>query len=189
MKPKQILTVLLLVFVAVSIAYMSIREQETATQVSEEADKPVPAANERGITENTIAVANENIQNTLTNNKTKTARQHTQLIVYYFHGDMRCPTCHKLETYAKEALDTYFPDKLASQDIVWKVVNVDKPKNRHFIRDYELVTKSVVLSKSADGKEIERKNLDQIWQKVRDKNSYLNYIRGSIIEFIVEEKS
>ena len=39
-------------------------------------------------------------------------QQDRQLIVYYFHGDKRCMTCHKLENYTKEALDTYLQDKI-----------------------------------------------------------------------------
>jgi len=37
-----------------------------------------------------------------------------QVVVYYFHGTMRCPTCYKLEQYSKEAIETNFKDALAS---------------------------------------------------------------------------
>jgi len=78
-------------------------------------------------------------------------------------------------------LDVYFADEIASRNIVWKTVNIDKTENSHFIQDYKLVTKSVVLSEVADGKEVGWKNLDQIWQKVGDKDGYLQYIRESIL--------
>lgn len=154
---KKIFTVVLLLFVAGSIGYMIVNEKKTETVAPEERTEPVPK------TEN------------------KDVQQDNQLIVYYFHGDKRCPTCHKLETYAKEALDTYFVDEITSKDIVWKTVNVDKTENSHFVQDYKLVTKSVVLSEIANGKEVGWKNLDQIWQKVGDKDGYLQYIRESIL--------
>ncbi len=188
MKPKQILTIVLTLFVVGSLAYMIGKEQKTDSKPSEETNEPVPAQKQNEA-ENTSGVSTQNNQNFLMKPVDNNSKRKIQLIVYYFHGDVRCPTCHKLETYAKEALDTYFPDELASQDIVWRAINVDNPENRHFIQDYKLVTKSVVLSEITDGKEIEWKHLDQIWQKVRDKTSYLNYIRDSITEFIAEEKS
>ena len=157
MNIKKIFTVALLLFVAGSIGYMIVNEKKTGTVASEEQIEPVSKTE------------SEDVQ------------QDNQLIVYYFHGDQRCPTCHKLETYAKEALDVYFADEVASKNIVWKTVNVDKTENSHFVRDYKLVTKSVVLSEVANGKEVGWKNLDQIWQKVGDKDGYLQYIRESIL--------
>lgn len=162
MKAKQVLTILLLVFVVGSLAYMVVKER-----------KAEPSPDIKGEPQEQPAASN----------------QDTRLIVYYFHGDVRCATCHKLESYAKEALDTNFSDAIESGGIVWKPVNVDKPENRHFIQDYELVTKSVVLSKVLDGKEIEWENLNRIWQKVADKKDYLQYVGNSVAKFLEETKS
>jgi hypothetical protein len=173
MKPKQILAVALLVFVVASLAYMVGKEQKSDSVSAEDANGSASV---------------EQSRRSSTNEQDTDAHKHIQLMVYYFHGDMRCPTCHKLETYAKEALDTYFADKIASKDIVWKVVNVDRVENRHFIQDYKLVTKSVVISETVNGEETRWKNLEQIWQLVRNKESYLNYIRESISTFLREGK-
>ena len=169
MKPKQILAVVLLVFVVASLAYMVGKEQKSDSVSGEDANSSASV---------------EQSRSSSTNEQDTDAQRDTQLVVYYFHGDMRCMTCHKLETYAKEALDTYFADKLASKDIVWEVVNVNKPENRHFIQDYRLVTRSVVISETVNGREIKWKNLERIWQLVRNRESYLNYIRESISTFL-----
>lgn len=168
MKIKQILTILLAVFVVGSLVYMISKEQKTKFDQSETSGNSARISEEQQVT----------IDKSLLSEQQK---QKAQLIVYYFHGGRRCPTCYKLETYAKEALDAYFADEIASKKIVWKVVNVDRTENSHFIQDYKLVTKSVVLSEVADGKEVWWKNLDQIWQRVRDKDNYLQYIRESIL--------
>jgi len=189
MKLKRILTIVLLVFVVGSLAYMVGRERGTEPDQNEVSVNPIGTSKEKPATPNEPVVVQENDQSILTNIETEAPKQDSQLIVYYLHGDMRCPTCHKLETYAKEALDTYFADEVASKDIVWKVINVDKPENRHFVQDYRLVTKSVVLSEITDGKENRWKNLDLIWQKVGDKGSYLQYIRDSILKFLQDTES
>jgi len=174
MKIKKIFTVVLLLFVAGSIGYMIVNEKKAETLASEERVEPVS----KNVETNTEQIMPSSIAKA----QSEDVQQDNQLIVYYFHGDQRCPTCHKLETYAKEALDVYFADEIASKKIAWRVVNVDRTENSHFIQDYKLVTKSVVLSEVADGKEVGWKNLDQIWQKVRDKDGYLQYIRDSIIK-------
>jgi hypothetical protein len=116
------------------------------------------------------------------------AEPNQQVMVYYFHGDVRCPTCHKLEQYAKEAVDTYFAQDLASDKIKWMPTNIDTAGNEHFVKDYQLVTKSVILSKVVDGQQIVWKNLDQIWDLVSDKEKYLAYIRDNVAKFTSEEQ-
>jgi hypothetical protein len=167
---KKIVTTALLVFVAASISYMIARENCICSVPRQVA--PPAAMQPQAVPLSDI----------------KQAEPNQQLIVYYFHGDVRCPTCHKLEGYAKEALDTYFADDLAAGKIQWKPTNIDRPGNEHFVKDYSLVTKSVVVSRVLDGNEVSWKNLDQIWQKVGDKNSYLEYIQDSIIKFLGNER-
>jgi hypothetical protein len=105
---------------------------------------------------------------------------------YYFHGTFRCPTCHKLEEYAKEAIDNNFKNDLASGKLSFKIVNVENKENEHFAKDYQLYTKSVVLSLIKDGKEVRSKNLDKIWEYVRNKDQYENYVRDEVAAFLKE---
>jgi len=186
MKIKRIFTIVLLVFVVGSVAYMIGRKQNTES--SQIPDSPASVPRGQPVTSGEPSVAQQNEPDSSTNAAANDP-QSIQLIVYYFHGDMRCPTCHKLEKYAKEALDTYFADEIASKKIIWKVINVDRTENSHFIQDYKLVTKSVVLSEVADGKEAGWKNLDQIWQRVSDKDGYLEYIRESVLQSLKEKDS
>jgi len=105
---------------------------------------------------------------------------------YYFHGAFRCPTCHKLEEYAKEAIENNFKDALASGKLTFKIVNVESRGNKHYVADYQLYTKSLVLSLTKDGKEIRSKNLDKIWEYVRNKERYENYVRDEVTVFMKE---
>ena len=41
------------------------------------------------------------------------------------------------------------------------MVNVDEPANEHFIKDYQLYSKSIVIVKMQDGKELKWENLDE----------------------------
>ncbi|MFA5338424.1 MAG: nitrophenyl compound nitroreductase subunit ArsF family protein [Candidatus Omnitrophota bacterium] len=109
-----------------------------------------------------------------------------QVIAYYFHGDMRCPTCHKLEQYSKEAIETNFKDALASGKLEYKVVNVEDKGNEHYAGDYQLYTKSLILSLVKDGKEIKWKNMDKIWEYVGNKNRFLDYVKSAVADLLKE---
>ena len=52
------------------------------------------------------------------------------LVVYYFHSNYRCPTCRSIESQAKETLDADFASQLNSGEIVWKIVNYEKPAGK-----------------------------------------------------------
>ena len=111
-----------------------------------------------------------------------------KVIAYYFHGAMRCPTCHKLEQYSKEAIETNFKDALASGKLEFKVVNVEDKGNEHYGSDYQLYTKSLILSLVKDGKEAKWKNLDKIWEYVGNKQRFLDYVKAGVADFLKEAK-
>lgn len=107
-----------------------------------------------------------------------------QVIVYYFHGTKRCATCLKLEAYTTEAVDSAFAEQLKSGALVFRVVNTDSTGNEHFTDDYQLYTKSVILSDQHKGEQTRWKNLEKIWELVDDHNAYLAYIRDEIQPYL-----
>lgn len=96
--------------------------------------------------------------------------------VYYFHGTMRCPTCHKIELYTNEAMIENFKN---NKNIVFKSVNIDDVQNQHFITDYNLYTKSVVVVDEKNN----WKNLDKIWTLTGNEYEFKNYISDEINSF------
>jgi len=110
--------------------------------------------------------------------------QTPRIVVYYFYGNMRCATCRKLEAYSEEAITKGFPEDLASGALAWRAVNVDEPENKHFTKDFQLTAKSLVLVEYRDGEVARFSNLKEIWQKVGDKEGFLEYVRNSTREFI-----
>jgi hypothetical protein len=120
--------------------------------------------------------------------RAKEDRKAAHVVAYYFHGDFRCATCRKLEQYSKDAIETNFKDAIASGKLEFKAVNVDEAGNEHFTDDYQLYTKSVILSLVKDGKETKWKNLDKIWELVRDKQEFYGYMDAEVSGFLKEAK-
>jgi len=108
------------------------------------------------------------------------------IVAYYFHGNKRCSTCRKLEAYSEEAIAGGFTSELESGELEWRVVNTDEDGNAHFVTDFELVTKSVVLVEYREGEVVRWKNLKLVWQLVGDQDGFLRYVRDETRDFLAE---
>ncbi len=97
------------------------------------------------------------------------------LTVYYFHGTRRCTTCNRIEELTKKALEAKFASELKSGRIVFRPVNVDDPANEHFIRDFALEAKIVVMRK---GGKIEK--LPEVWMLGNDPKTFASYIQSGV---------
>ncbi|MFA5357247.1 MAG: nitrophenyl compound nitroreductase subunit ArsF family protein [Candidatus Omnitrophota bacterium] len=107
-----------------------------------------------------------------------------KVIAYYFHGSVRCPTCHKIEQYSKEAIENNFKDALASGKLEFKAVNVEEKGNERFVNDYQLYTKSLVISLRDKGREVKSKNLTKVWEYVGNKKRFFDYVTTEINSFL-----
>lgn len=102
----------------------------------------------------------------------------SKITVYYFYSKPRCISCKKIETYTEEAVNS-----LKNSEIEFKKINLDLPENKHYAKDYNLYTKSVVLSKVKNNEEIKSKNLIDIWTKLNNEEKFKDYIKKEIKDF------
>ena len=112
------------------------------------------------------------------------AESNTKVVAYYFHTTFRCASCHKIEKYTEGSIKEYFGKELSSGKLAFDIVNVDKKENEHFVKEYQLYTKSVVLSLVKDGKEVKHKNLDKVWEYLRNKDTFYAYIKSETKAFL-----
>jgi len=110
------------------------------------------------------------------------------VIAYYFHGNARCLTCHKMEQYTKEAIRENFGGELADGSLIVKTVNVEEKENEHYVEGYQLYTKSLIISRVENGKETQYKNLTKIWEYVRDKNRFFDYVTAEINNYLKDNQ-
>ncbi len=155
MNTKGIVTIVLLVFICVCVAVVIINENNGGT---------VEEAVVAEVNSDEVQLPDAVSEGSLT-------------VLYYFHGNMRCNTCLNIEAYTEKAVQTGFPEKMESGVIELRVVNLDQPDNEHFVEDYELSNRSVVISQLENGTEVEWKRLDQVWQLVSDEDAFITYIQ------------
>jgi hypothetical protein len=109
-----------------------------------------------------------------------------KVIAYYFHTNTRCSTCMKIEAYSKEAIEQGFPEELKKGVLEMRVVNYENPENRHYMQDYKLVSKSLVLVNTVNGKQTEWTNLKMVWQLTGRKDAFLNYVRKEVRGYLAK---
>jgi len=103
-------------------------------------------------------------------------------VVTYFTTNVRCASCRKIEELTRQTVQNRFPGAMASGSLVFRIINTDEPENRHFVDDYQLVSKSVIIAKRRNGEEVEWKNLQDIWLKLSAPDEFETYIRTAIEE-------
>ena len=193
MKIRKLIKYLLLFFVVVSFALLVYKEfspknESKATNILEtRGEKPtvavesVPAPKSRPLKEPATKQKEE-----APSPHTAVKSQNSKLIAYYFHGTFRCTTCRTIEQYSHDAIQMYFEKELGSGKLEFRPVNIEEPEYKHFIQDYQLVTRSLVLSLMSDGKETKRKNLPDVWKLVRDKDKFFQYVKDEVEKFLKE---
>jgi len=110
------------------------------------------------------------------------------IAAYYFYGNARCASCRKIEAYSKEGILKNFPDELKRGVLSFQAINVEEPENRHFIKDYGLYTKSLIVASYADDKQIRYKNLERVWDYLGSKEAFENYVKTELSGFLTEVK-
>jgi hypothetical protein len=104
----------------------------------------------------------------------------SKVVAYYFHGTARCTNCRTIEQYSREAIQKFFPQELKSGKLEFRTVNVDRPQNRHYIQDYSLFTRSLVITLYRNNKQEQWKNLERVWSYLRDKNAFYQYVKDEV---------
>ena len=165
MKTKKFITFALLSFVAFSIGYLVLSNTGTMDSTAAgPANAPV-SGNDHKATSPGGAAEDAPVPE-------------SRVVAQYFHGTMRCDTCRAIESFTMEALISGFSDELESGKLEIRAINVDEPANGHFVEDYQLTTRTVVVALFDKGKEEEWKRLDQVWQLVKDRAAFIEYVQA-----------
>ncbi|WP_137227112.1 nitrophenyl compound nitroreductase subunit ArsF family protein [Shewanella sp. MEBiC00475] len=106
--------------------------------------------------------------------------------VYYFHGNQRCTTCLRMEKFTKDTLTEHFQQQVANGELQLNLVNVDLNQNQHYIDDYELIFRTVVVTHSNNGVETEWDRLDRTWELANDETAYQAYLAQAIQAMLVK---
>lgn len=192
MNIKRLISVSLLIFVFFSIAFLVYKEishrvREKANTIAETQMNTTSPARKSTLTEDTVAkeIIPEPQKAAPPVQPVQQAIE-SKVIAYYFHGTHRCPTCLNIERYSREAIEKHFSKELQDKRLEFKPLNIEEPGNRHYIQDYQLFTKSLVITLYKGDKQIKWKTLTDVWTHVSDKEKFYKYVKDEIETFLKE---
>lgn len=169
MRPSGALKYALLVFVAVSIgaAVYKIGGVGGCRDTGEQAAIPVPGQ---------TPVPAVNVPAPGQSARAKSPAAAKTALVYYFYTDTRCSSCQTIEAYTREAVEKKLSAGYKDWQIEFRGVNIDEKANGHFVRDYWLNSKAVIVQKFSGEKALAWVKLDKVWTLVGDKNAFITYV-------------
>lgn len=191
MNIRRLIKILLFIFLAFSFAFLIYKEyspksEGNTTNISEkEGEKTSVSGESMPVQEKQPArEATGQYQEKESLHLPEAKMQTMKVVAYYFHGTYRCITCRTIERYSKEAIERYFAQELKNGTLEFKPINVEEPENRHYIQDYQLFTRSLVLVRYKDDEQQEWKNLSEVWSYVRDKDKFYQYVKEETKKFL-----
>ncbi len=110
--------------------------------------------------------------------------QGSMVVAYYFHGNVRCVSCVKIEALSRKAVAEGFPEEIKSGRLEFREVNVDEPRYRHFINEYRLSSQSLVVVQVRDGRQVRWKNLEKVWTLLDSESEFISYVRDGVSGFL-----
>lgn len=178
---KKLVRNFLILFVGLSVVFLIYR---IANKPCCEADEKKETSVSQVIVNNNSDIRTDSVKPLKKVEKSTAKNENKRAVVYYFYTNQRCPSCVLIEQYTREAIEKNFSTPYKGWEVSFTGVNVDDPSNRHFIYDYLLRSKSVVVQKFEDEKAGKWVNLIKIWYLLGNKDSFINYITEETKKFL-----
>lgn len=100
----------------------------------------------------------------------------SRYVAYYFFTNKRCGPCIRIEQWSQEAITQSFKEDIQSGKLQWQALNVEKAENAHYIKDFQLYTKSVIIAEYNADKLVRWNNLKDVWKLYRNEEKYFDYV-------------
>lgn len=107
-----------------------------------------------------------------------------QVVMTYFISGTRCESCQKIEALTKETAEQDFAEALASGKLVFRVIDTGEPGYQHFTKDYQLTSKTVILSHRVNGKETEWSDMAKVWDLLDEAPDFHTYLGEQIRKYL-----
>lgn len=102
--------------------------------------------------------------------------------VYYMHTTFRCTTCNNIEKMTKSLLEKDFKNELDSGKLLFSEVNFQK--NETLAKQFGVAAGCVVVSDERNGKVLDFKRIDEIWELKDQPEDFDSHIAMIIRDFL-----
>ena len=102
------------------------------------------------------------------------------VVVTYFTTDARCVSCKKIESLTRETLQRDFADAMAQGQLRFQTINIDREDNKHYIEDYDLAFKTVVVARQSQEAAMDWEKLDDVWNLLNAPADFAVYVSSAV---------
>ncbi len=101
-------------------------------------------------------------------------------VVYYFYTNVRCASCRRIEAWTQAVLQTRFASELADGSLAWRPVNVEQAGNEHFVEDFHLRAKTVIVCRVVNGETGQWADLIDVWSYLSDQPRFSSLVEDHV---------
>lgn len=107
-----------------------------------------------------------------------------RVVVYYFHGTRRCPTCLGIQKVIEETIETTFAKELEADMLVFEELNFEEEKNKSFVEKYQLSFSTMIVTARAGETVVKWDNAGKIWDYAQAHDDLSVYVEKSVRAYL-----
>lgn len=100
-----------------------------------------------------------------------------RVVAYYFHRSGRDATCKRVSAAVEDAFREDFAEQMEDGRLALRMVDLEDPKNRELVENYEITEPALVLADLRDGEVTRWKKLDKTATVASDPEALSQYLR------------
>jgi hypothetical protein len=107
-----------------------------------------------------------------------------KIVVYYFHGNRRCPTCLGIQDNIEQAINEKFAEETAAGKLSFEEINFEEEANKHFVDEYQLSFSTMIVAAQAAGKTVKWENAEKVWDYARTPPELKAYVEKTVRAYL-----
>jgi thiol-disulfide isomerase/thioredoxin len=107
-----------------------------------------------------------------------------KVVVYYFHGTRRCPTCLGIQNVIEETIEEKFAKELEADMLVFEELNFEEEKNKSYVEKYQLSFSTMIVTARAGEKVVKWDNVGKIWDYAHAHDDLKAYVEKNIRAYL-----
>ena len=139
--------------------------------------KPADAAG--GAADEAVASSKEAL-----NKNTSASAAPDKVVVYYFHGTRRCPTCLGIQKTIEETIEEKFAKELEADMLVFEELNFEAEENKPYVEQYQLSFSTMIVTARAGEKVVRWDNAGKIWDFAHAHDDLRAYVEKNIRAYL-----
>ena len=121
---------------------------------------------------------------TATAAETQTNAIPDKVVVYYFHGTRRCPTCLGIQKVIEETIEEKFARELEADLLEFESLNFEEEKNKPYVEKYTLAFSTMIVTARVGDTVVKWDNAGKIWDFAHSPDELSAYVEKNVRAYL-----